>query len=148
MDTSDSRGWITITYDYTPDLTARVSEGANLLESAIPWRTRRKSCSEAFRWGKSRRFWAALVAISRMHDAAHLMAGEGDIHKWEISSRVLLHPQDQFKVLLSAISGLTERSTATIFEWLIFDPGSRQRPRFFSHFSRLHLSYSPCRPCS
>jgi hypothetical protein len=111
-----------ITYDYTPDLTARVSEWANLLESAIPWRLSPKVMFGSVSFGEVRRFWAALVAISNTHDAAHLMAGEGDIHKWPISSRVLLHPQDQFKVLLSAISGLTEQSAATIFEWLIFDP--------------------------
>ena len=112
-----------IAYEYTPDLSARVSRWARLLEGATSWHLSPDVKLGTLSIRDLRRYWGAALAISNTHDLAHLIASQRNRREWAIGTRVDLRSREQWIRVLSTVSGLSKESTATVLAWLTFDPG-------------------------
>jgi hypothetical protein len=134
-----------ITYEYTPDLSARVARWAELLKNAVQWDLSPWVKLGEISLATLRRFWGAVLAISNTHDLAHLNACAGDCHKWAIGSRVNLRPRKEWIGILSAITGLSKDDTATILGWLTFDLGISAKTPMLQPFLEI-LSDQLCVP--
>jgi len=123
-----------ITYEYTPDLTASVSEFARLCTMPQDWELPPDVSLGSFSLGGLRRFWAAVLAVSMAHELAHQIASGGDINKWPIGTIVNARKRDDWIALLSSIAELPSAMVSELFKLYIFDPAVSEKTPIIQPF--------------
>lgn len=69
-----------------------------------------------------REFWAAMMALSEIHIAAHWIGDDGLLKDLPLNSIVLCKPAEEFVDLLSRISGLPADTSNELLGVLTYDP--------------------------
>ena len=69
-----------------------------------------------------RSYWAAMMALSEIHIAAHWIGDDGLLNDLPLNSIVLCKPAEEFVDLLSRISGLPTETSNELLGVLTYDP--------------------------
>ncbi len=110
-----------ITYEYTPRLTALVSDFSRLTASAHVWELPPDLSFEWFSLEELKRFWIAVLAVSKVHELAHDIASGGDNRKWAVGSIVNARKRNDWITILSSITALPFGIVSKLFNLYIFD---------------------------